>query len=75
MEAAFKPFVRAEFISSSIAASYTRYNISFPILLAISLLIYLLKTFLLHADNAGSIIIDAEVLEQNIDSEYPPKEP
>ena len=68
MEAAFKQFVRAEFIiASSIAASYTRCNISFPISLEMvsnKLTNIPFECFGLHADNPSSIIIDAERLEQ-----------
>ena len=67
MEAAFKQFVRAGFIASCIAASYTRCNISFPISLEMvsgKFTNIPFESFGLHADNPSSIIIDAEGLEQ-----------
>ena len=67
MEAAFKQFVRAEFIASSIAASYTRCNISFPISLEMVSNKFTnipFESFGLHAGNPSSIIEDAEGLEQ-----------
>ncbi len=72
MEAAFKQFARAEFIASSIAASYTRCKISFQISLEMVSNKFTnipLKSFGLHADNPSYIVIDAERLEQTIDSE------
>ncbi len=67
MEAAFKQLVRAEFIASFIAASYTGCNISFPILLEMVSNKFTnipFESFVLHAFNPSPIIIDAVGLEQ-----------